>query len=133
MAMLKQVFGEIQDLAVQARAEGWGEPEIREVWAARFGWIEYRTFVEVMADTQEGQQKMTNYAIFRRGSTNTCNAVDDCVWVCDAVDTRAAKRDALDHGVTVYQGQYLEALEPWEFSAEDQDLIAEWQPTDNPW
>ena len=53
MAMLKQVFSEIQELAAQARAEEWGEPEIREVWAARFGWIEYRVFVEVMNGTLE--------------------------------------------------------------------------------
>ena len=53
MAMIKQVYSEIQDLAVQARAEEWGEPEIREVWVARFSWIEYRVFCDVMADTLE--------------------------------------------------------------------------------
>lgn len=53
MAMMKQVFGEIQDLAVRARAEEWSEQRIREVWVARFGWIEYRVFVEVMNDTPE--------------------------------------------------------------------------------
>ena len=43
MAMMKQVYSEIQELAEQARAEEWGEQQIREVWATRFGWIDYRT------------------------------------------------------------------------------------------
>ena len=53
MAMMKQIFSEIQELAVQARAEEWGESEIREVWVARFSWVDYRVFCDVMADTLE--------------------------------------------------------------------------------
>jgi hypothetical protein len=74
------------------------------------------------------------YAVFLRGSSNTYNAVDNCVWVGEATDESEAKRKAQDdEGVSVYNGQYLEAGEPHEFGDDDQDLIAEWQPAPKAW
>ena len=77
---------------------------------------------------------MTTFAVFLRGSSNTHNAVGDCVWVGEADSETDAKRKAQDdEGVNVYNGQYLEAGEPHEFTDDDQELIAEWQPVPTAW
>ena len=77
---------------------------------------------------------MAIFAVFLRGSTNTHNAVDNCIWVGEADNGDEAKKLAQEEeGVNVYNGQFLEAAEPFDFSLEDQELIGYWQPAPKPY